>query len=123
MSNVLSSPCHRNAVVVFDCGRIHLDHALREIRARFGRGVLISRPHDTRPYTADDLAEAAAMFGANPAPLPPISPCRLMAQIKSGLEECAELGRSIDAFAATLRRDAWAARVAPIYEVADDTVG
>jgi hypothetical protein len=125
MSTIPRSPCHRSAtIILFDAGRLSADHVLREIRARFGRGVLISRPHDTRPYTAGDLADAAAMFGDEAArPLPPITPCQLMAQIKSDLARCKDLARSIDAFADSLRRDAWAARVAPIYNALDEPLG
>jgi hypothetical protein len=115
MSTVLRSPCHRNAaIVLFDAGRLNVDHALREIRARFGAGLVRSVPyHGTCPFTQGEAQEAAAMFG----------PCQLEHQIKEDLIRCRHLGQRQAALMATLRRESWMRRVEEIYSGVDETIG
>ena len=65
----------------------------------FGAGILPYVPHTGRmPFTAEEEAEAVLMFAdTKPASLPSITPTQLMAQIKTDLVRCKELGRRQDA--------------------------
>jgi hypothetical protein len=106
MSTIARTSYHRNATaVIFDGGCLKADPIARETRARFGRGVLKSVPHDKRPYTQADLDEFSAMLrdrDTKPTPLPPITPDQLAAQISESIRQSQALGRRQDALWAKL---------------------